>query len=165
MIAIECHPFSVHVVVMACERLVLDLAKAKNLLVEWDHEIWIRGENLKNFREIKNNSYNYFHHANKDHDAEYQGPDVNRLGSINELKTFLNIYGYMKLTESSESDFDLYAALVLVRHPHLFRMNFLENHPELQKQLSSLDTSRSTMLQVLRLMLLSANLLPDALLL
>lgn len=166
MIAIECHPFSVHTVVMACERLILEIARKRDVSVEWDYKIWIKDEKRREFEKtIKNKAYNYFHHADEDHDRLYDGPEVENLDSINELQTFLNIHGYVKLAGISEPDFDLYAALVLARHPHLFRPEFLERHSELQKQLSSLDGSRSTMLHVLRLMLLSANLLPNALLL
>ncbi len=165
MIAVECHPSSVHTVVMACERLILDLSVARNVLIEWHYKLWIKDEHKREFEDAKNKAYNYFKHADTDPEIQYAGPKVDDLININEVQTLLNVQGYVKLSERNEPDFNFFAALMLIRHPHHFKPDFLEAHPELKEQLASLDTSRSSMLQVLRWMLLSADLLPNALLL
>jgi hypothetical protein len=160
MIAIDCHPFSTHTIVMACKNIILDVAKSKNIFIEWDHSFWIKAEYQKQFVRLQRKAYNYFKHADQDTDLKYNGPDLNDLCHLNEVYTFLNIHGYSKISGRRERDFDDFCNLILIRYPQYFKLDFLETHPILKEQFQSLDRTKSNMVLTLRMLLFSTGLLP-----
>ena len=129
---------------MACKSLILDVAAAKSVLIEWHHRFWIKDEYQGEFLAREKKAYNYFKHADRDPETEYGGPEFDDLSHINEIQTLFNIQGCVNISGKREPEFDTFAQVMLVRHPHFFKLEFLDSYPELKIQLGLLDRSRSS---------------------
>ena len=97
MIALGVNPISTHVIVMACEEMVLGIADTQGVVLDFDYRIYVKNEFHKKYRDQVRRPYNYFKHADKDPDHNYDGPDENDLSDVNEILTVMNASGYKKL--------------------------------------------------------------------
>jgi hypothetical protein len=97
MIALGVNPISTHVIVMACEEMVLGIADTQGVVLDFDYRIYVKNEFHEKYRDQVRRPYNYFKHADKDPDHNYDGPDENDLSDVNEILTVMNASGYKKL--------------------------------------------------------------------
>jgi hypothetical protein len=82
MVAIGEDPFSIQVLVQSADKLLIDVAKrtGRKLVFEWDEVI--RPEYKKAFFELHRETFNFFKHADKDHDAELHVGDITQLNVL-----------------------------------------------------------------------------------
>jgi hypothetical protein len=82
MIQNEEDPYAIHLIVQSADKLLLDLGKQMNKQLAHELGIFIsvekRGEFFKRYRA----TYNFFKHANKDHDQQLRAPDMMVLNVI-----------------------------------------------------------------------------------
>ncbi|MGO9544087.1 MAG: hypothetical protein ACLPPF_04745 [Rhodomicrobium sp.] len=160
MIAIECHPFSIHAVVMACKELILNVAERENIFIEWDPKVRIKNEYYKQYMVTERKAYNYFKHADRDAWQPYDGPGLDDLRFINDVHTLFNIHGYWKITGTDSSGFSMFSSLMMVRYPELFDLDFMDAYPSLKEQYQRLDRTPESMLFALRTELFRTGCLP-----
>jgi len=60
LIAVEASPVSTHVIVMATEEMVRDLAKHRGALLEWDYKNLVKEEHQKIFGKAFRKTYNFY---------------------------------------------------------------------------------------------------------
>ena len=59
MIAMECNPFSTHIVVKAGQELITSIAEKRGVLLDWDHRLWIKDEYHREYKALANKPYNF----------------------------------------------------------------------------------------------------------
>ena len=162
MIALEMNPVSTHVIVMACEEMILGLADARNVLLDFDYRIYIKDEFHKQYRKQVRKSYNFFKHADEDPNDNYDGPSEDELCDVNELLTIMNAIGYKKLggTNSREVT-DKFSIAMMIKTPALFKTEWLNEYPELKRAYEDAKTKPQYANAALRQVLFNQGLLPE----
>jgi hypothetical protein len=160
MIAMECHPYSTHTIVMACKELIISVAASRNIFIEWDPKIWIKDKYYKAFLSQERKAYNYFKHADRDPEEPYDGPAQDELRFVNEIQTLFNIHGHSKIVGANDPEFNNFSYWMMVRHPEYFKLDFLDAYPSLKEKFQHLDRTAANMLLALRCQLFAAGLLP-----
>src|SRR5690554_6209019 len=97
LIAIEANPYSTHVLVMAADEMVLQVAGARGIALTLDYRIYIKDEYQSEYRKKAREAYNWFKHADRDPNAKYSGPSFKDLSQVNEVQTLINIKGYTEI--------------------------------------------------------------------
>jgi len=162
MIALEVNPISTHVIVMACEEMVLSLADARNVLLDFDYRIYIKDEFHKQYRYQVRKPYNFFKHADKDPHQNYDGPDESDLSDVNEILTVMNVVGYTKLGgENQRSIANTFAITMMIKTPQLFKTDWLDAHPELKRAFEEASGKPQYANVALRETLFKQHLLPE----
>lgn len=161
LIAIEASPVSIHVIAMACEEMILSLANARGVSLEFDYRIYVKDEHHKQYRDHIKRPYNFFKHANKDPHDNYSGPSLDDLSNVNETLTLMNCIGYRELGGAKDIFGRNFAAIMLARNPRLFKVDFLSDKPELKKGYEELRKGPDYTLPALRQILFEGGLLPS----
>ena len=150
LIALEFNPLSTHLLVMASNQLIMDVARKRQVALEWDHKIWIKEEHHKDYVNLVNKAYNYFKHADRDADLAYSGPAVAEIVKLNECKTLLAIKGHKLLGGEQTQAFNIYIAFMTMRYPAYFNLDFLEAVPGLREAHKNVSLHRGVQLIALR---------------
>src|SRR5829696_4712049 len=129
LIAVEASPVSTHVIVMATEEMVRDLAKHRGALLEWDYKNLVKEEHQKIFGKAFRKAYNFYKHANEDPDASFAGPDVDDLRMINEVLTLQNMHGYAKLIGRWSDEMVTFPSWLMLSRPTFFRAELFAMMP------------------------------------
>jgi len=129
LIAVEASPVSTHVIVMATEEMVRDLAKHRGALLEWDYKNLVKEEHQKIFGKAFRKTYNFYKHANEDPDASFAGPDVDDLRMINEVLTLQNMHGYAKLIGRWSDEMVTFPSWLMLSRPTFFRAELFAMMP------------------------------------
>jgi hypothetical protein len=139
MVALEQSEVSTHVIVMACEEMIISLADASNIFLDHDYRIYIKDEHHKDYRRLIRKPYNFFKHADTDSGALYEGPSLSDLGRVNEVTTLVNASGYRKLGgKRLNNAINIFAATMLVKTPKLFKQEWVDSHPEFKALLEEI---------------------------
>lgn len=143
MIALEINPISTHVIVMACEEMILSLADANSILLDQDYRIYVEDEFHKQFRRKVREPYNYFKHADQEPHGNYEGPDEDDLRAVNEIITMMNASGYRSLGGKNISEpIKAFGSAMLLKNPKLFRAHWIEANPLLKKLIAEAEPRR-----------------------
>lgn len=162
MIALGQESISTHVVVMACEELVLSLAKARNIFLDFDYRIYVKDEFHKDYRQQVRRAYNFFKHADKDPEAPYDGPSDKELRSLNEIVTLMNSRGYQSLGGTRLNPIvNIFAIVMMVTTPDLFKSEWMDSYPQLRQQFSEARSQPKYAKVALREQLFREGLLPE----
>ena len=161
MIALEMNPISTHVVVMACEEMVLSLADANGVPLDFDYRIYVKDEFHSQYRNKIRAPYNFFKHADRDPHANYEGPSEGDLSHANEIMTLMNAIGYTKLGGSSRRELvQHFSALMMIRKPKMFKTGWLDAYPRVKRMHEQAATEPQYALPALREILFQQSLLP-----
>jgi hypothetical protein len=162
MIALEMNPVSTHVIVMACEEMILGLAGARNVFLEFDYRIYIKDESHKRYRKQLRKPYNFFKHADEDPHDNYDGPSEDELCDANELLTVMNAIGYKTLGGTNHRDLtNTFSIAMMIKTPALFKTEWLNDYPELKRAYEDAKTKPQYANVALRQVLLNQGLLPE----
>ncbi len=133
MISVRCNPYAVHLVAMAADELVETVAEKTGVTLTFASSRWIKKEHLKDWFKGKRKFYNYFKHADRDHDIEYIGPDPATLQMVNDLLLLMACYGLEELGHKTPDVFASFTALVFGFYPHFYDWDALiERYPRLK---------------------------------
>ncbi|MBY5610898.1 hypothetical protein [Rhizobium leguminosarum] len=133
MISVRCNPYAVHLVAMAADELVETVAEKTGATLSFSSSRWIKEEHRKDWFKGKRKFYNYFKHADRDHDAEYVGPDPATLQMVNDLLLLMACYGLGELGHETPDVFNSFTVLVFGFYPHLYNWDALiERFPRLK---------------------------------
>jgi hypothetical protein len=160
MIALECNPFSTHVIVKATHELVEVIANKRGVLLDWDPRVWIKDEHLGHYRKLANKGYNYLKHANWDSEEPYDGPKVNDLFKLNEVLALFNLNGYKALGGYISPAFVDFSLAVMLQYPQYFKKEFVESLPGVKEHLQTASSDPEIILMALRQRLRQHKLLP-----
>lgn len=164
MIAVGSNPYSTHVMVMACEEMLHSIAEAKKVKLSGSIDDAIKPDRLKEWRQHLRSAYNFFKHADKDPDKDYEGPDGDKLNTLNEIMTMLNCGSYIALSGAAPEEMKLFMNLTAFRHhANVFDDKFFEKFPEAEataKKLTQFDPENVRF--GVRFMLHQQGLLPDS---
>ncbi|NJO35535.1 MAG: hypothetical protein HC869_23085, partial [Rhodospirillales bacterium] len=97
MIAIKCNPYSTHVIVKAANEMIEVIARQTGVPLDWDPDLLIKDEHIKDYRKLANKAYNYLKHADKDANDPYDGPAHSDLCKLNDVLSLFNLNGYQAL--------------------------------------------------------------------
>jgi hypothetical protein len=164
MIAIGANPHSIHVIVMGCEEMLRSIAEARKVKLSGSFDDAIKPDRLKEWRQHLRSAYNFFKHADKDPDKDYDGPEGDKLNTVNEIMTMLNCGSYMDLSGTAPEEMKLFANLTAFRHhANVLDDKFFEKFPEAEataKKLAQMDPEKVRF--GVRFMLHQQGLLPDS---
>jgi hypothetical protein len=164
MISVGVNPYSTHVIVMACEEMLRSIAENKKVKLSGNIDDAIKPDRLTEWRKHVRSAYNFFKHADKDPDKNYEGPDVDKLYTLNEIMTMLNCGYYMELSGTTPDEMKLFTNLIAFRHhANVFDDKFFEKFPEAEataKKLAQIDPENFRF--GIRFMLHKQGLLPDS---
>jgi hypothetical protein len=133
MISLEQSEISTHVIVMACEEMILSLATVSNIFLDHDYRIYVKDEHHKEYRKLVRKPYNFFKHADDDPSARYDGPNLDELRTLNEVLTLMNIIGYRKISgKNLEGVAGGFCTAMLLKRPKLFRQEWIDSNLELR---------------------------------
>lgn len=132
MIAIGCNSYSIHLVVMACEELIATLAGQRNVLLDYDFRIYVKDEYHKQYRDVVRRAYNFCKHADRDPDEKLIEPEEEALKWVNEVQTILNSNGYRRLGGANLQPISDFALLMSIKHPAHFKVQWLDQFPDLK---------------------------------
>jgi hypothetical protein len=162
MIALQQSEISTHVIVMACEEMIISLADASNVFLDYDYRIYIKDEHHKDYRRLVRKPYNFFKHADIDSNAPYEGPSLDELREANEIVTLMNANGYQKIGgKNLNKALGVFAATMIAKKPQLFKKEWIASHPEIKAQLDQLPRQLEYAYVALREHLYRLNLLPQ----
>ena len=161
MIAMECNPFSTHVVVKAGQELITSIAEKRGVPLDWDHRLWIKDEYHREYKALANKPYNFFKHADRDSEATYDGPNSINLLKLNEVQTFLNVNGYKALGGNVGQAMSGYCLYLAIKYPRLFKKEWLDALPGVKDQMQTLNRDPDIFFQVLRTHFKREGLLPS----
>lgn len=132
LIAIDGSPISTHVVVMACEEIIVALADHHGIVLPFDLRIAIKEEYLKQYNKLNRQAYNFAKHADKDPSDSLDGLKVENLRELNEMKTLLNISNYQAIGGQGSGAMTNYSLAILLKYPNLFKLEFLSKYPSIE---------------------------------
>src|SRR5260370_37698428 len=134
MTAVGANPCSTHVIVMACEEMLRSIAEAKKAKLSGSFDDAIKPDKLKEWRQHLRSAYNFFKHADKDPEKNYEGPDGDNLSTLNEIMTMLNCASYIGLSGAAPEEMKLFMNLVAFRHhTNVLDDKFFEKFPEAEE--------------------------------
>jgi hypothetical protein len=164
MIAVGVNPSSTHVIVMACEEILRSIADARKAKLAGSFDDAIKPDRLKEWRQHLRSAYNFFKHADKDPDKDYDGPDGDKLNILNEIMTMLNCASYMDLSGTAPEEMKLFANLTAFRHHvNVLDDTFFKKYPESEAIAKKLAEMKPENLRFgVRFMLHQQGLLPDS---
>jgi hypothetical protein len=160
MLAVEANPFSTHLVVMAGEEMIRQVAGARNIPLTADFRIYIKDEYHVEYLQKVRKAYNWFKHADRDAEASYDGPAPCDLARVNETQTLLNIKGQSEIGGSSAPIFNDYALFLALKYPQYMKTDFLDPYPGLKRQYDLLSRDPDVLSLVLQRLLMDKDLLP-----
>jgi hypothetical protein len=162
MTAAGCNPFSVHLVVKACTRLIRDLAEHRGISLPGDYRDIIKKEFQPQYLALENKAYNFSKHADRDPEAPYDGPEPADLEVLNEMGTMLNIQGFRALDgEVSPAMID-FTVMMMAKYPQYLKEDAFRDQPEMGEQIRQLKPDRNVGGEVLRRRLAEQGLWPKA---
>lgn len=160
MIAIQSSPVSTHVIVMAAEEMIRQVAAARNVPITADYRIFIKDEFQSEYLNRVRKAYNWFKHADRDANAAYDGPPLKDLPKVNDILTLINIMGHAEIGGIAAPIFSDYATFLSLKYPEYMKPSFLSEYPALKAQRDSLSRDPEVMSVVLQGLLSSRGLLP-----
>lgn len=122
MIAERCSPYSTHLVVMACEEMIMSYADQAGINIQLDYRRFIVEDKQIMFRKIMRKQYNWFKHADLDHDQSYDGPSADDLAFLNETQTFFNMISFWGMRGTVPANISIYLAFMLKKHEYVFKV-------------------------------------------
>lgn len=136
----EC-PVSNHLIILSAKEILLDVAKSTNTVLRSDLTNSVKDEYKAPFRQLLKERYNFFKHADNDHDHEI---DITNIQFSNELELILVTDNYKELFGSPTQHMQAFLLYCLVQHPKIYNMEdgklapdvkelFLNNAKELAK--------------------------------
>ena len=161
MIAMECNPFSTHVVVKAAHEMIEVMARERGVLLDGDPQIWIKDEYQKEYRTLANKAYNYLKHANRGSDEPYEGPPPQELAVLNDILTLLNINGYKALGGYVDQAAVEFSMVLLLKYPKYFKTEFVDSLPGLKEHRQSVSADPEILAMALRERLRRTKVLPS----
>ena len=130
MIATRCNPYSIHLLAMAAEEIVESVAARQGIILPLSADRWIKPEHRKEWLKGKRKFSNFFKHADRDHDAEYVGPDVAELQKLNDVLLLMVCYSLVELGYNSPAVFGAFTVLTFSIYPDIYDWEgFLAEHP------------------------------------
>ncbi len=160
LLAIDANPFSTHLIVMAAEEMIRQVATARNVLLAADYRIYIKDEYQNEYLNRMRKAYNWFKHADRDAHSSYGGPTQSDLARVNEMQTLLNIKGHGEIGGTAAPIFADYAAFLAMKYPEYMKSDFLAGHPALKAQRASLSREPEVMSLALQRLLMNKGFLP-----
>ncbi|MEO9337004.1 hypothetical protein ABFT80_06150 [Mesorhizobium sp. SB112] len=163
MIATECHPFSTHMVVMACSELTGTIAKQRGVGLPLSFDHLIRKDRLAEWRRATVQAYNFFKHADRDPSAIMTTDDVERIEVLNDLTMLANISHLHTLGCNLDPAFSTFSMGITLIYPDVMDWKGLdEAFPDIAAARLNLgNPSRKTLLQAMRYALIKRGFLPD----
>ncbi|TCA31990.1 hypothetical protein E0H66_23000 [Rhizobium leguminosarum bv. viciae] len=133
MISVRSNPYAVHLVAMAADELVETVAEKTGATISFSSARWIKEEHRKDWFKGKRKFYNYFKHADRDHDAQYVGPDPVTLQMVNDLLLMMTCYGLSELGHKTPDVFHSFTTLVFGFYPQFYDWDALiDRFPKLK---------------------------------
>jgi hypothetical protein len=118
MIMNEEDPFAIHVIVHSADKMILDVAKKRGVLLNADWKVYIKDEYHKEFFAKHRESYNYLKHADEDFNDELPVHDIMML---NVMTLFIAIANYTELFRECTSHMILYQAFIMSLSPAIIK--------------------------------------------
>jgi hypothetical protein len=128
-------PFAIHLIVQSADKLLIDIATAKNKVLRMDWEIYIKDEYHNDFFNHYRATYNYFKHAKKDIDDELPVHDI---AMINILGIFMCAANYTEIFKETTDHTQLFAIFIQaifpnwIKAPKQFQSELLKNIASIQ---------------------------------
>lgn len=160
LMAIEANPYSTHVLVMAADEMILQVAEARKVALTLDYRIYVKDEYHKDYRDQVRKAYNWFKHADRDANDEYTGPSSKNLAQVNEIQTLVNVKSYTEIGGALTKIFTDYLLFLSIKDPKYMKDDYLKEYPQLKKQYDSLSRDPEVMSAVLRQLVANAGHLP-----
>lgn len=161
MIAMECSPYSTHVIVMSGEELIQAMADHRGVTLDADWRNIVHEAHKKEYRAKVRSVYNYCKHADRDANDPIPSPTIDDLRLVNEGQTILNINGLRNLGLPLSEHFISFLLLMSIKHPKYFSMDtLLANHPLLHREYTELQADTTITAEVLRTVLRRSGHLP-----
>lgn len=160
LMAVEANPYSTHVLVMAADEMILQVAEAKGIALTLDYRIYIKDEYQTEYRRKVREAYNWFKHADRDANASYDGPSFRDLSQVNEVQTLINIRGFREIggtLTKIQSDYFIFMA---VKDPKFLKGEFFDQYPQLRGGFDSLSRDPNVLATALRQIVADAGHLP-----
>lgn len=130
---------SVHLVVMAADELIRAYAKATGKTLSLDIDAMIRDDAKKVWFAAKSKAYNYFKHADRDAEVEYDGPEGDKLTTLNDLTILMAVTNLRALGVGLSAAASQQANGFLVLNPQMAKWDeIFADHPELKDGFDSL---------------------------
>lgn len=161
--AMECHPYSSHVLVMACRELTESIASYRNVDLPLSSERFIRKEHLVEWRQATVRAYNFFKHADRDPSATMTEDDPARIEGLNDLAMLANISHLHHLGYNLHPAYSGFWVSIALIYPNLMNWPAIDAHnPEAAAIRQKFgEVSRPVVMQALRYSLFKSGLLPD----
>jgi hypothetical protein len=115
----EC-PVSTHVIVMASKEILEQYAKQAGITLRINPLRVIRDEHARDFINFWKERYNFFKHANLDHNKE---TDIDNLQIMNESELLFNIIRYEELFKHLTEHMNIFGMYMAGRYPHWFNLD------------------------------------------
>jgi hypothetical protein len=164
MIAIGANPHSTHVIVMASEEMLRSIAESRKVALAGSLDHAIKKDRLAEWRKHIRSAYNFFKHADRDVDTDYDGPGEDDLQTLNQIQTMLNCASYQGLSGTAPEEMTLFMNLTGSRfHANVFDDEFSKKFPEAEATANKLAAMNVADVGFgIRLMLHQKGLLPDS---
>jgi len=116
-------PFAVHLLAHSADKMLIDLAKQRGMVLRVDWEDYIKPEYQREFFERHRAAYNYFKHADRDFADDLPVYDIMRLN----LKTlFIATANYTELFKETTNHMILLIVFTTAVWPQLINQNTAE---------------------------------------
>jgi hypothetical protein len=108
-------PFAVHLICQSCDKLILDLAKHRQIVLQSDWSTLLKPEFARAAFVIFRETYNYFKHADDDADKKLQ---IRRIVDSNEMSIWMNCVRYRELFGKETFHMLQFVQYMAFKHPN-----------------------------------------------
>ena len=117
----EC-PVSNHVIILSAKEVVQDLAKAAGVVLQADISRFVKDQYRKDFVALMKSRYNFFKHADRDHDEEIE---ITNIQFSNEADLFFVIVNWGQLFGQWTKHMQTFMMYMMIGHPNWFDLDAL----------------------------------------
>jgi hypothetical protein len=135
MIGFRINSYSVHLITMSADEVVISYAASKQIALSYDPPRIIKPEFMRDWYALKKKASNFFKHADRDPDAQYDGPDHRTLQRLNDYNLAFAIIGLQTVGYEIPPLLSQFAYALLTFYPDLAKWDeIFTDQPEFKKQ-------------------------------
>lgn len=139
MIGFRINAYSVHLITMSVDEVVISYAAGKKVQLPYDPPRIIKPEFMREWYALKKKASNFLKHADRDSDALYDGPDYDTLQRLNDYNLAFAIIGLQTIGHTLPTLLSQFAYALFMYYPDLAKWDeIFATHPDLKEQWQAL---------------------------